>query len=156
MDSERKLTFPGRFDSLAAISEFVGAAAESAGLDARGIYEVELAVDEASSNIIEHAYGGEGRGDIQITCRIDRDRLTFILRDFGRPFDPANVAQPDLGASLEDRDSGGLGVYLMRQLMDEVDFQFTPDAGNALTMVKRRTGPRGEPNSGPTTGSVRG
>ena len=138
MDTEQTLAFPGRFDSLAAISEFVARAAEAAGLDARAVYQVELAVDEACSNIVEHAYGGEGHGDIEVTCRINSDGLTVTLRDYGRPFDPTGVALPDLHASLEDRDLGGLGLYFMRQLMDEVHFEFTPDSGNLLTMVKRK------------------
>lgn len=138
MDTEQTLTFPGRFDSLAAISEFVARAAEAAGLDARAVYQVELAVDEACSNIVEHAYGGEGHGDIEVTCRINSDGLTVMLRDYGRPFDPTGVAPPDLHASLEDRDLGGLGLYFMRQLMDEVHFEFTSDSGNLLTMVKRK------------------
>ena len=123
---------------MAAISEFVARAAEAAGLDARAVYQVELAVDEACSNIVEHAYGGEGHGDIEVTCRINSDGLTVMLRDYGRPFDPTGVAPPDLHASLEDRDLGGLGLYFMRQLMDEVHFEFTPDSGNLLTMVKRK------------------
>ena len=62
----------------------------------------------------------------------------MILRDYGRPFDPASVPEPDLHASLEDRRGSGLGLYFMRQLMDKVHFEFTPDSGNVLTMVKRK------------------
>jgi serine/threonine-protein kinase RsbW len=140
MDTEQKLTFPGRFDSLAAISQFVGGAAEAASFDEREVYQVQLAVDEASTNIIEHAYGGEGRGDIEITCRIDDEGLTVILRDSGSPFEPNGVSSPNLGSNLADRDLGGLGLYFMRQLMDEVHFEFTPHSGNVLTMVKRKGG----------------
>jgi len=95
-------------------------------------------VDEACTNIIEHAYGGEGRGDIEITWRISGDRLTVILHDYGRQFDPTDVPPPDIGASLEDRNARGLGLYFMRRLMDEVEFEFTPGSGNVLTMVKYR------------------
>jgi serine/threonine-protein kinase RsbW len=138
MDSEQTFTFPGRFDSLAAISEFVSGAAEAARLDERAVYAVQLAVDEACSNIIQHAYGGERRGDIEVTWRIDNDGLTVILRDFGTPFDPDGVPTPDIHASLKDRDLGGLGLYFIGQLMDEVHFEFTSDSGNVLTMVKRK------------------
>jgi len=142
MDTERTFVFPGRFDSLAAISEFVARAAEAAGLDERAVYAVQTAVDEACTNIIEHAYGGEGRGDIEITWRISPDRLTVILHDYGRPFDPTGMSPPDLEASLEDRNTRGLGLYFMRRLMDEVEFEFTPDCGNMLTMVKyKKAGP---------------
>ncbi len=140
MNTEQKLTFPGRFDSLAAISEFVARAAEAASLDERAVYAVQLAVDEACSNIIEHAYGGEGRGDIEITYRINSDGLTVILRDYGRPFNPNSVPPPNLHSSLEERNERGLGLYFMRELMDEVHFEFTPDSGNVLTMVKRKQG----------------
>lgn len=138
MNGSETRTFPGRFDSLAAIGEFVIHAAEAAGLDPQAVYMVEMAVDEACSNIIEHAYGGEGRGTIDCTCRVTDDGLTVILRDYGRRFDPESVPEPDIHASLEERTGSGLGLYFMRQLMDDVNFEFTPDAGNVLTMVKRR------------------
>jgi serine/threonine-protein kinase RsbW len=136
MDTEQTLVFPGQFKSLAAISEFVGRAAEAAGLDQRAVYAVQMAVDEACTNIIEHAYGGQGRGDIEITWRVSPDKLTVILHDYGRPFDPTGVPPPDLEASLEDRNGRGLGLHFMRRLMDEVKFEFAPDSGNVLTMVK--------------------
>ena len=147
MDTSQAHTFPGRFDSLAAIGEFVTRAAEDAGLDARATYAVQMAVDEACTNIIEYAYGGEGQGDIECACRIDDDSLTVILHDHGRPFDPDCVPDPDLKACLEDRKVGGLGLYFMRQLMDKVHFDFTPDSGNVLTLVKRK----GEPSEEPST-----
>jgi serine/threonine-protein kinase RsbW len=139
--SERTVVFPGRYDSLAGIVDLVTAAAEKAGLDMRGVHAVQLAVDEACSNIIEHAYGGEGRGDIECTCCANSDGLTMTLTDHGAPFDPDSVPEPDLQGDLEGRAEGGLGVYIMRQVMDEVRYEFTPDSGNVLTMVKRRERP---------------
>ncbi len=136
--SVQTVTFPGRFDSLAQIGESVTLAAEAAGLDPYAVYAVQLAVDEACSNIIEHAYGGEGRGDIECTCSVDSDGLTVTLRDYGRPFDPTAVPGPDLHVNIEDRKGGNLGLYFICQLMDEVCFEFTPDSGNVLTMVKRK------------------
>lgn len=137
-DSARTVIFPGRFDSLAKIARFVVYAAEAAGLSRDAIYAVEMAVDEACTNIIQHAYGGEGRGDIECTCRINHSGLTVTLRDYGRPFDPERVPEPDIHTSLEERKEGGLGLYLIRKLMDEVHFEFVPDSGNVLTMVKRK------------------
>ncbi len=134
----RTETFSGRFENLAKISEFVGQAAEEAGLNSDAIYAVELAVDEACTNIIEHAYGGEGVGDIQVTCKAARDGLTVTLRDFGRPFNPQKIRGPKLRGKLKDLKSGGAGLYLIRQMMDEVSFDFTPDQGNVLTLVKHK------------------
>jgi serine/threonine-protein kinase RsbW len=141
MKTPKTATFPARFASLAAVGEFVTHAAEAASLNARAVYAVQLAVDEACANIIEHAYGGEGRGDIECTCIVNKNGLTVILRDYGRPFDPTRVPEPDLCASLEDRKVRGLGLYFIRQLMDKVRFEFTPDSGNVLTMVKRKEAP---------------
>lgn len=132
------ITFPGRFDSLARISQFVTHVAGAAGLGPTAVFAVEMAVDEACTNIIEHAYGGEGRGDIECTCQIDGDGLTVRLRDHGRPFDPSSVPEPDIYAGLEERREGGLGLFLIRKLMNEVHFEFTPESGNVLTMVKRK------------------
>jgi serine/threonine-protein kinase RsbW len=111
---------------------------------------VQVAVDEACSNIIEHAYGGEVAADapcppgtprpqiIRCTCRTQQDRLIIELHDHGRPFDPATVPKPDLDADLNERHAGGLGVYFIQQLMDAVHFESTPGQGNTLTLTKFR------------------
>jgi serine/threonine-protein kinase RsbW len=132
------LTFPGRYDSLVRIAEFVRQAAKEADLDSFAIYAVETAVDEACTNIIEHAYHGENLGDIECSVNIDEDGLTITLRDRGLPFNPSHVPQPNLDAPLEDRESHGLGLFFMHQMMDEIHFGFEPGRGNILTMVKRK------------------
>jgi serine/threonine-protein kinase RsbW len=99
---------------------------------------VQLAVDEACSNIIEHAYGGEDRGVIECSHRIRDGDLTIVLRDYGQPFDPAAVPEPDVEAGLEERPEGGLGLFFIRKIMDEVIFEFDSVTGNVLTLVKRK------------------
>ena len=138
MNNPETVVFPGTFDSLALIGEFFTRAAQAAGLDGRAVYSVALAVDEACSNIIEHAYGGEGIGPIECTYRIDENGLTVTLRDYGTPFDPSCVSEPDLESPLEKRDTGGLGMHFMCRMMDKVEFEFKVDTGNVLTMVKHR------------------
>jgi serine/threonine-protein kinase RsbW len=132
--------FPANFESLATVREFVGTAAREMGMDDSEVYAVQLAVDEACSNIIEHAYGGQNRGEIECTCEASDEALTVTLRDHGQPFDPAKVALPDLSLGLDERPVGGLGLLLMRHLMDEVHFEARGEAGNVLTMIKRRRG----------------
>jgi serine/threonine-protein kinase RsbW len=138
MDQERKRVFPARYESLAAIDRFVADAAEEAGFDKGDAYQVRLAVDEACSNIIKHAYGGEGRGVIECSCYAHEDDLTVVLRDQGQPFDPDSVPPPNLSDSIEERTGGGLGLHFIREIMDEVDFDFESEAGNVLTLVKRK------------------
>ena len=132
-------TFPARFDSLAAICDFVTQRAQVAGLGPRAVYAVQVAVDEACSNIIEHAYRDQERGTIECTCRAKQDRLIIQLHDHGRPFDPATVPKPDLQADLNERHAGGLGVFFIQQLMDAVQFESIPGQGNTLTLTKCRT-----------------
>lgn len=134
----KTITLPGRYENLVKISEFVRLAAQEAGLDSFAIYSVETAVEEACSNIIEHAYGGEGRGDIECTCSIDPSGLTIRLQDHGKPFKPESVPEPDVRAPLKKRPAHGLGLFIMRKWMDDVQFEFSPESGNVLTMLKRK------------------
>jgi len=131
-------TFPGRFDQLERISQFVEQSAIEAGLNDRAIYAVQSAVDEACTNIIQHAYGGEGNGEIKCSCVIDEDSLTVILHDQGKSFNPEQIPEPNLNVELEDVKIGGLGLFFIHKLMDEVHFEFNPSTGNTLTMVKRK------------------
>jgi serine/threonine-protein kinase RsbW len=132
----RTAIFPARFDQLESMRLFAVQAAEDAGLDESSTCSVEMAMDEACSNIIEHAYEGIQSGDIECTCHYDDEAFTIILRDHGRPFDVTAIPDPDVSASLEDRPIGGLGVYLMRKLMDEIRYERMGKSGNVLTMIK--------------------
>ena len=131
-------SFPGTYANLASIGQFVRAEAKQAGLDDAAVYQVEMAVDEACSNIIEHAYNGEGKGKIDCTCRCETDRLVIVLTDAGKSFDPEQVQLPDLQAPLENRESHGLGLFFIREWMDKVDYQARSGGGNLLTLVKYR------------------
>ena len=128
--------FPGRFDSLEKISTLVIQAATKAGFDEMAVYSIQTAVDEACSNIIDHAYGGESNRPIECTCEDNADSFKVVLRDFGKSFQPDSVPNPDLESDLEERKERGLGLYFMRQLMDDVEFKFSPKHGNILTMIK--------------------
>ena len=130
-------TFPGRYDSLVKISKFVQENAESVGFDDQQLYAIEMAVDEACSNIIDHAYGGENRGNIVCTCEPFAGGIKVILLDHGQAFNPETVPDPDLVSGIEDREERGLGLFFMRRLMDEVHFEFSARKGNCLTMIKR-------------------
>lgn len=139
----RQALYTAQFENLDDIRVFVGEAARDSGLESAEIYAVQLAVDEASSNIIEHAYGGESHELIECTCTITPGSLIITLKDCGHHFDPSRVSDPDLTSDIEARRPGGLGVYFMRQLMDEVSFKIEPGQGdekdcNILTLIKRK------------------
>jgi serine/threonine-protein kinase RsbW len=134
----RTQLFLADFSNLQQMREFVAQAARDAGFDEQETYAVQLATDEAASNIIEHAYRGQEGGQIEITCQARSDGLVVILRDHGRSFDPQRVRPPNLKAKLSRRSIGGLGLYMIYHLMDEVQYQTEPGAGNVLTLFKRR------------------
>lgn len=131
------ITFEATFDNLDEIREFVGEAARQVGFSDKVVYSIQLAADEASSNIIEHAYAGVTGGKLEIDLSTSENELKIVLRDQGKSFDPTSVPEPNVKADLSDRKIGGLGMYLMRKLMDEVTYESSPNKGNTLTMIKR-------------------
>ncbi len=103
-----------------------------------GILEVQTAVDEACTNVIKYAYSNTG-GIIAVTCELQDSDLVVIIRDKGKPFDPNSIPPPDLKSDLDSRKIGGLGIYLMTKLMDDVSYSFDAEKGNKLLMRRRLT-----------------
>src|SRR5688572_24663714 len=125
----RTQIFTAQFEALDAIREFVTDAAQQAGMSGKEVYSIQLAADEAASNIIEHAYEGIADGQIEISIGIAGDSFQIIMRDQGKGFDPQEIADPDVNATLEERGVGGLGLFFMRKSMDEVRFEHVPGTG---------------------------
>ena len=130
--------FAGRLTNLDKICHFITRCAHQAGLDEGQVYAVQLAVDEAATNIIEHGYGGAERGYLILTCELLADGLKVVIHDQAPPFDPGEVPEPVAGVLLEELKPRGLGVFLMHKMMDEVQHEFKPGYGNTLTMIKRK------------------
>ncbi len=139
MRSKRfELEIEARLENLSAISNFIARAMKQAGADKADIFKVQMAVDEACTNIIRHAYS-EQKGVIILICEFVNDSLIVIIKDKGKIFDASSVPSPDLEADLDKRKIGGLGIYLMRRLMNEVRYTFDAKMGNVLTMRKHLT-----------------
>jgi serine/threonine-protein kinase RsbW len=134
----QKASFPSCYASLAEIGKFVRQNAIASGLNDFAVYAVETAVDEACSNIIDHAYNNCDDQFIGCTCTSTPDGLVVVLRDYGKPFDPDSIIEPDTNASLDNRLAHGLGLHFIRSWMDEHKYEFSPTNGNTLTMLKRR------------------
>lgn len=135
MPEVRRLTVRGRYDSIPTIIQFVGDSARAAGLSDKEAFHCQMSVDEACTNVIEHAYGQEDIGDIDVVCHVVIGSCTIEIRDQGTPFDPDSVPVPQLGGSIEEIKPGGIGLHLMRRLMDDVRFEFG-EHGNYLIMRK--------------------
>jgi anti-sigma regulatory factor (Ser/Thr protein kinase) len=135
----KTLQFTANFEYLDEIRDFVGEIAQSGGFNDKDVYNIQLATDEAASNIIEHAYRGVSDGLLEVSCGMKDDDITVILVDHGEPFDPSDIPMPNLKADLSERKIGGLGLYLMRKLMDDVKYVSDPQNNrNTLTLIKRK------------------
>ena len=121
------------------IVEFVVKWLESRGLD-KYSFPLETAVDEASTNVIKYAYNGQG-GFFQISCELQGQEIVVTIRDRGKQFDPNSVPPPDVDADLENRRVGGLGIFMMKKMMDVVSYDFDLKEGNRLEMRKTATSP---------------
>jgi serine/threonine-protein kinase RsbW len=134
----KTIQFAAKFEYLDEIREFVGAIARAGGFTDKDVYNIQLATDEAASNIIEHAYEKISDGVLELSCGVRDDLISIILIDHGESFDPSEIPLPDLKADLSNRKIGGLGIFLMRKLMDDVQYEVTANDGNVLTMTKRK------------------
>ena len=134
----QSVQFSAKFEFLDEIREFVGDIARAGGFGDKDVYNIQLAADEAASNIIEHAYEGVSNGVLELSCGVKANTITIILVDHGESFDPSEIPMPDLKADLSERKIGGLGIFLMRKLMDEVRYEVKPNKNNVLTMIKRK------------------
>jgi serine/threonine-protein kinase RsbW len=134
----KTVQFAARFEHLDAMREFVGTIARKGGFSEKDVYNIQLATDEAASNIIEHAYQNMPGNVLELSCGMKGDVITVTLTDYGDSFDPSEVPVPDLKADLSDRKIGGLGLFLMRKLMDHIDYRPGTHKSNVLTMTKRK------------------
>lgn len=137
---ERELALtPLTLDRLAEIRGFLTTALTELGLSP-AVDACVLAVDEVCANLVEHADAGTFPGPTRVTvCRSDGDAI-IVVEDRGRPFDPADAPAPDLSADWEDRPVGGLGWFLVKQMVDDISYESTPVADgllNRLTLIKR-------------------
>lgn len=137
--SSHTLTLPAATRSLADVRRFVAAQAEAARMGGAAVEQIKLAVDEACANVVKHAYAGADDATFDVAVDVSADRFEVRIRDTGVGFDRESYRQPDLARSIQNRKRGGLGVHLMRRLMDQVEYRST-EAGNEVRMVKYRNG----------------
>ena len=131
------LTIPSSTRFLEDVREFVSMHAEEAGFSDQIVEQLKMAVDEACTNVIEHAYEGQSEQPIEIVISILSDKLTIRIRDKGRRFDQKAYREPDLIEYARTRKSGGFGVHIMRKLMDDVAWR-TAGGYNECCMTKHR------------------
>jgi serine/threonine-protein kinase RsbW len=111
------------------------------GIPEETLFRVHLALDEVLVNVIRYGYEDEEDHEIQLVATWDDSRLKIEVQDDGKPFNPLEAPEPDIDESLEERKVGGLGIHLVRNMMDELSYRRELDS-NILTLI---TSPRSKP-----------
>lgn len=133
-----KITLPNDVDTIPQLAEFIDQQCDAAGLDMGTTMQMNLAVEEAVVNVMNYAYPKGTAGTVEIGCAITDAAITFTVTDSGAPFDPTAKAEVDTTLKAEERPIGGLGIHLVRQIMDSIAYERTADGHNVLTMNKIR------------------
>jgi serine/threonine-protein kinase RsbW len=136
-DTQVSLTLPADINEIPRVSSELEALMRTHGFQDEDILDTQLAVEEGVTNIILHGYENAG-GEVLVLFRASRGIVEIQLEDQGIPFNPLTLPEPDLDSDVEDRKIGGLGIFLIRQVMNDIQYRFE-DGKNILVMVKRKT-----------------
>lgn len=124
-------------EHLAKVRDFVAKHASEFGFKKQEVADIRLAVDEAYTNIIKHAYKNDKKKSVDIELGYNSNEFWISLLDTGDAFDPSNYSRPDVRKKIKEKKRGGVGVYLIKKLMDNVEYH-TEGAVNEIRMTKRR------------------
>ena len=130
------LNLNNKVSEITKLNAFVKSATTALNMETGLANQIKLAVEEAVTNIIDYAYQNGTEGNISVTIEADESRIRFIITDSGAEFDPTSVSKADTTLSVEERPIGGLGVFLVRNLMDSINYERV-DGKNVLRMEKR-------------------
>ena len=135
-DKGNELKVKSKTENLSLIRDFVSEKALDAGLPVAAVEKIMLAVDEACTNIIKHAYKSSPEGEIFLNVDYDDEKFTITIIDYGKSFNPETIPQPDLQKYYREHKVGGLGIYLMKSLMDDVKYTSIPGKYNQVLLSK--------------------
>ncbi len=133
---EKVLVFNSTTENLLKVREFTRKAAEECKFSEDTIEKIVLAVDEACTNIIKHAYNFSPDGIIKLAIQVNNNKFVVTIIDNGLHFNPELVPEPNIQEYYKQKKIGGLGMYLMRKLMDEVKYSTLSDNKNQVVLVK--------------------
>lgn len=136
-ESTYTLTVPAATEKLADVRKFVFDHSSKEGFSENQIEDIRLAVDEAFTNIIKHAYKYDSNQDVLVQLHFDKDKLVVKLTDYGSSFDITKYKRPNLEEQIKMKKRGGMGVHLIKTLMDDVSYN-RENKKNEITMSKNR------------------
>ena len=132
---EHTIALKNTIEEITRLHTFVEEVGEAYALPMKVVVNLNLALEEAVTNIIMYAYPPEQTAQIYLTAKEQEGRLVFILTDSGQPFDPTQVPDADISQAADARKIGGLGIFLTRKIMNEVKYERI-DEKNVLTLEK--------------------
>jgi len=135
-DMKRELTFKNEEEELTRVTEFMENICDELQLDMHVAMKLQVAMEEMVTNVIFYAYPEGTSADITLSAESDDKELTFVLSDTGKPFDPTAKEDADIEANPMDREQGGMGILIVKNIMNEVSYQRLGDT-NQLTMKKK-------------------
>ncbi len=138
MDQSFEMTIESDSSRIPSVSASLEEVMHTQGFSSEDILDTQLAVEEVITNIINHGYKNAG-GEIVISCRIKVNHAEVRISDNAPRFDPLSLPEPELDTTVKDRKIGGLGVFLVRQVMDEISYRYE-NGQNILVMIKKKTG----------------
>ncbi len=130
------LKIDSKTDQLIAVREFVSQAAIASGFNEEDVGKIALAVDEACTNVIKHAYNYDTHKKIEVNVTTNSRDFEISITDTGKQFNPAALKTPDMKEYLSKYRRGGLGVYLMKSLMDKIEYNIEPGKHNQVRLIK--------------------
>lgn len=130
------LTLTNDLKDVPQLAVFVEEICEALSFDDMTTMQMNLAIEEAVVNVMDYAYPEGVEGYVEVEVWADEQWLTFVITDSGKPFDPTTKGDVDVTLSAEERQIGGLGIYLVRQMMDSIGYEYK-DGHNVLTLKKK-------------------
>ena len=134
---QRKIVLPNDVQEVPKLAAFVDEVCEWMGFDPMLTMQLNLAIEEAVVNVMDYAYPPGTKSEVDIEVKADADKLMFTISDNGVAFDPTAKAEVDTTLSAEERQIGGLGIHLVRHIMDNVEYE-RKDGRNILRLSKKR------------------
>ena len=132
---EKKVVLKNEIAEINKLALFIEELGEELNLTPELVFNLNLVLEEAVSNVILYAYPKEERQEIVLTAKMSDKSLIFVLTDSGKEFDPTQAPDADVTLSAEEREIGGLGIFLIRQIMNKVEYQRI-EGKNVLTLGK--------------------
>jgi serine/threonine-protein kinase RsbW len=137
MDSATTLVIPADLGEIGEVTTALDRAMRACGFTDDAIHELQLAVEEAIANTIVHGYHGS-LGDVAVAIRVTDESAEVQIEDRAPRFNPLTFPEPDRVSDLDERPIGGLGIYLIRSMADEVVYHYATGK-NILLLIKRRS-----------------